>query len=544
MMSAVLGSGNQRLCWSTLSITQRETGISPELLSELEFDIPLENWSPEREQQVRNFFAGCLLAASAEEYHRHVWSLINSSMLPLPVKAIAEKTLKVARLQEMTIPRDGRGEYEGPDFEGVGCGHEYCAYEEKFGSCYNNLINEGLAHLMHPARIEKLLNSGFINKDDILLAERLISYRCYGDLGFRVSEHERELMHIQQERDDLAAQLTTLTEPNYVANLREEDLYLIHDTPCRKYVCEIFNSLREQNKLHLLDLPENELYVYKCKGELGGPVHQELERWAKAYMKEIGMGGLHFGAVVKHLKSLAKGDLNALKRQCIDDGLSDLNMSIEFKEGQLHEAKQNLASSLSQLSTSGEQYLPGDFSFLGDETVCRILTNAYKVVEKLQAWSFFDLEPPAGDKGYIFCDHPMVTAINYELRSDRHTGVSMGFCMRWMQKIRKEGWSTVVNKSLSSNVAGLGMLELMRAKVNEIEIQDDESVPVKFLCPITGELIRDPVIAIDGHTYEKSALLMWLERNPSSPITRKPMTKDDFRPNYHLLSEIQKWAKK
>ena len=31
------------------------------------------------------------------------------------------------------------------------------------------------------------------------------------------------------------------------------------------------------------------------------------------------------------------------------------------------------------------------------------------------------------------------------------------------------------------------------------------------MCPITLELMRDPVMAADGHTYEREALLRWLK---------------------------------
>jgi len=32
----------------------------------------------------------------------------------------------------------------------------------------------------------------------------------------------------------------------------------------------------------------------------------------------------------------------------------------------------------------------------------------------------------------------------------------------------------------------------------------------EFLCPITVNLLRDPVVAADGHTYERQALEMWI----------------------------------
>lgn len=47
-------------------------------------------------------------------------------------------------------------------------------------------------------------------------------------------------------------------------------------------------------------------------------------------------------------------------------------------------------------------------------------------------------------------------------------------------------------------------------------------------CPITQEVIVDPVVnCIDGHLYEKEALVEWLKRDSTSPITRASMHRTD-----------------
>ena len=42
-----------------------------------------------------------------------------------------------------------------------------------------------------------------------------------------------------------------------------------------------------------------------------------------------------------------------------------------------------------------------------------------------------------------------------------------------------------------------------------------------FKCPITQEVFVDPVIAPDGHTYERHAIKKWIKKNPISPQTRE-----------------------
>jgi len=49
----------------------------------------------------------------------------------------------------------------------------------------------------------------------------------------------------------------------------------------------------------------------------------------------------------------------------------------------------------------------------------------------------------------------------------------------------------------------------------------EESVPSYFLCPITQDIMRDPVVAEDGHSYESSAILKWLSSHDTSPLTNQ-----------------------
>ncbi len=50
-------------------------------------------------------------------------------------------------------------------------------------------------------------------------------------------------------------------------------------------------------------------------------------------------------------------------------------------------------------------------------------------------------------------------------------------------------------------------------------------------CPITCELYKEPVIAVDGNTYEKEAIVDWLERKLTSPLTNAPLYSKLLIPN-------------
>ena len=56
-------------------------------------------------------------------------------------------------------------------------------------------------------------------------------------------------------------------------------------------------------------------------------------------------------------------------------------------------------------------------------------------------------------------------------------------------------------------------------------------------CPISHEIMVDPVVAADGHTYEREALARWLSEKSSSPLTGQPMG-TRMVPNHAVKSMI------
>ncbi|CAF3439345.1 unnamed protein product [Rotaria socialis] len=79
-------------------------------------------------------------------------------------------------------------------------------------------------------------------------------------------------------------------------------------------------------------------------------------------------------------------------------------------------------------------------------------------------------------------------------------------------------------------------------------ITDDISGPEHLICPITGAMFRDPVVASDGHTYERKAIIRCLQKEKISPITRQPMSIDKLNPNRIVKQMVDErraeWRKK
>jgi hypothetical protein len=62
-----------------------------------------------------------------------------------------------------------------------------------------------------------------------------------------------------------------------------------------------------------------------------------------------------------------------------------------------------------------------------------------------------------------------------------------------------------------------------------------------FICPITQDIMSEPVICSDGITYEKSAIQQWLQHNATSPVTRQPLYNHNLIVNYALKNMIDNY---
>jgi hypothetical protein len=61
-----------------------------------------------------------------------------------------------------------------------------------------------------------------------------------------------------------------------------------------------------------------------------------------------------------------------------------------------------------------------------------------------------------------------------------------------------------------------------------------------FTCPISQDIMNDPVICSDGQTYERSAIQPWFDRgNNTSPITNVPLANRNLIPNIALRQAIE-----
>lgn len=65
---------------------------------------------------------------------------------------------------------------------------------------------------------------------------------------------------------------------------------------------------------------------------------------------------------------------------------------------------------------------------------------------------------------------------------------------------------------------------------------DNRGISDTMICPITYMVFRHPVIASDGHIYERDAITRWYARHQTSPLTRQQIS-DKFY-ECHIINEL------
>jgi len=95
----------------------------------------------------------------------------------------------------------------------------------------------------------------------------------------------------------------------------------------------------------------------------------------------------------------------------------------------------------------------------------------------------------------------------------------------------------VAASGTSVRAVALRIQHSMRKVYNEaienslIPSKEYRPLPDVYYCPITFSLIHDPVIDPEGTTYEKVAIVKWIQENGTSPLTRTELSIEDLFPN-------------
>ncbi|NXL87794.1 WSDU1 protein, partial [Alectura lathami] len=179
---------------------------------------------------------------------------------------------------------------------------------------------------------------------------------------------------------------------------------------------------------------------------------------------------------------------------------------------------------------------------------CSLLLATGSMDKTVNIWQFDNEQPGAGN---IVENESKVAVENWS-----EDDVSAWLCA--------QGLADLVGLFKANNIDGRELLNLTKESLtNELKIESlglrskilqkieelrmkmvsaSAPVPDEFLCPITRELMKDPVIAADGYSYEKEAMENWISsKRRSSPMTNLPLHTLMLTPNRTLKMAISRW---
>ena len=104
--------------------------------------------------------------------------------------------------------------------------------------------------------------------------------------------------------------------------------------------------------------------------------------------------------------------------------------------------------------------------------------------------------------------------------------------LRHVKKIKPTFWKMNPISTSTSTPVKKSMLR------REVEIHDP--TPHEFKCPISLDVMLDPVLTADGQTYEKEQIEKWLSENNQSPLTNLRLSSKRLIPNIALRNIIAK----
>lgn len=164
----------------------------------------------------------------------------------------------------------------------------------------------------------------------------------------------------------------------------------------------------------------------------------------------------------------------------------------------------------------------GNLMALADEWWCPYLTGENSTIETAFAASSEATE---------------ITVLDRTLKIKFTAGSSFA-----LQKDEARGKERTVRRVVKTIQEVKVMLDRMQAPPIDpsdlSEVLPSGAIPHHFFCPITQDIMNDPVKTIDGMTYDRPAIERWFSTASTSPLTGLPLSSKALVPHATLREQI------
>eukprot|EP01084_Bolivina_argentea_P102697 183961_1 len=140
-------------------------------------------------------------------------------------------------------------------------------------------------------------------------------------------------------------------------------------------------------------------------------------------------------------------------------------------------------------------------------------------------------------KKILLTDKVDLSVIETEMQKQKVNGIVLH--QMSIDKLREIGFSTVTDINQIYNE--ISELVEKYPVFSSQNVKDSVNIPSEFICPITKDIMDDPVICSDGHSYERFAIEDWLIKHDKSPMTNTKLVTKQIFPNHGLRSMIQEY---
>jgi hypothetical protein len=83
--------------------------------------------------------------------------------------------------------------------------------------------------------------------------------------------------------------------------------------------------------------------------------------------------------------------------------------------------------------------------------------------------------------------------------------------------------------------------KLFKTQLKDLKAVSKSKIPPELACPLTGSFFFDPVIAEDGHTYERNAITAWLDKYDASPLETDQKISKTLLPNNTVKKLVKRF---
>ena len=133
---------------------------------------------------------------------------------------------------------------------------------------------------------------------------------------------------------------------------------------------------------------------------------------------------------------------------------------------------------------------------------------------------------------YKYCNN---YGTNTHISSKKHV-----FNIYKLEALRKVN----IQKYLSRNNEYVNIQARKNISICPISVSNENiNIDSNFLCPISMEIMTEPVLAADGHTYDKKSIEQWFKTKTKSPITNLEID-TSLTPNILLYKIIREHLEK